>query len=97
MELTDAERELIELLRGMENGARDPSESCVWSVNSKMAWTLTISYAPIGHWVVEMKAPNLDGAQGDGRTFSEAWDLQSPNWARYSRALTIVRNRLFHA
>ena len=65
MELTDAERELIELLRREDETG---------------SWALTVSHQP-GHWVVAIKSPGFNGAQGDGSTFSEAWERQIPNFA----------------
>lgn len=65
MELSNAERQLIELVRGEDDEG---------------PFTLVISFAD-GHWVVEVRSPGRHGAQGDGATFSEAWERQAPNWA----------------
>jgi hypothetical protein len=63
--LSHGERELIEMVRGQD--ASHP-------------FTLVISFSE-GHWVIETRSPGLDGAQGDGQTFDEAWESQGPNWA----------------
>jgi hypothetical protein len=63
--LSHAERELIELVRGEDS--KDP-------------FTLVISFSE-GHWVVETRSPGLDGAQGAGENFDEAWGRQEPNWS----------------
>jgi hypothetical protein len=63
--LSDAERELIELVRGEDS--KDP-------------FTLVISFSE-GHWVVETRSPGLDGAQGAGENFDDAWRGQEPNWS----------------
>ena len=63
--LSHAEQELIELVRGEDT--KDP-------------FTLVISFSE-GRWIVETRSPGLDGAQGVGENFDQAWGRQEPNWS----------------
>ena len=61
----EAERQLIELVRGLDE---------------RGDFNVVISRKS-GRWYVATKTPDREGAEGDGATFAEAWMRQSPNWS----------------
>lgn len=66
LELTDAERQLIEILRQWH--PRETYRLVLETVN--------------GAWEIEMSEPRAKrGARGVGTTFDQAWDGMAPRWA----------------